>query len=449
MSTNLKPKVLLIGVEAQLDLKVRALLDQVDFTVLGDGDAYLSQFDGFSPQTHFMAICGPTISDLPPAELAQGLKVQLPGQPVLFVCSEKYELTDKVLIKNGFDRTFFMPLDQQLLERVLRRLQGDFLGLELKNLMSVPLEDLNPDLKLEFDVMVFLPANKKHVRLFKAGSMIRPEMLVKLNEQGNRVVFINENDLAKFERCRQHSTTNRLSVSEKHKSVQEEIRGIFRDLLGSTESSFETGRAHYKKAVEIVGDLVSNRAVEESLSEVFKNIGREAGDIYSQSLRIATYASLFALATKAGKPEDLAVAGLFHHVGLGRCPAEILAKPWSSMNPTEREIFSRHPEESLRICLLKKIVLVPEVQAAIAQHHERLDGSGFPNRLPAEKISPQAQILTIASLFDALTTIQAGRKVLTIFEALNEIETENGISRPFVRGIRQALTICADKMKTA
>jgi response regulator RpfG family c-di-GMP phosphodiesterase len=166
-----------------------------------------------------------------------------------------------------------------------------------------------------------------------------------------------------------------------------------------------------------------------------------AGDHYDQSLRVSTYGSMFAFLLNEVKPEDVALAGLFYHVGLARCPEEILKKPESELTNEERAIFYRHPEDSVTMVKEKKVVLMPNTADAILQHHERLDGQGFPKQLRSQKIAPEAVLLKLADDFDQRTTLSAGKKRMSAEQALDEmggaISGEGDIARRIKRAIQK------------
>ena len=114
-------------------------------------------------------------------------------------------------------------------------------------------------------------------------------------------------------------------------------------------------------------------------------------------------------------------AGIVHDIGKVIVPDAVLLKP-GPLTPEEQEIMRRHPVEGERICApLRSFHLVLPI---IRHHHERLDGSGYPDGLRGEQIPLTARILQIVDVYDALTTDRPYRAALSPKEALGILEQE-------------------------
>jgi len=97
---------------------------------------------------------------------------------------------------------------------------------------------------------------------------------------------------------------------------------------------------------------------------------------------------------------QLAVAVMLHDVGMSFMPLSILNKK-GSIDATERAILHHHPDSGF--LLLNESIDWHDAAVMILQHHEQVDGSGYPNRLSGDQISEGAKILSIADAFDART----------------------------------------------
>ncbi len=99
---------------------------------------------------------------------------------------------------------------------------------------------------------------------------------------------------------------------------------------------------------------------------------------------------------------DIILAGLLHDIGKTQIPEELIAKPEKL---TAEEMAQMKQHSALAIELLRKAeTATMDVVLAILQHHERMDGSGYPNGLSGDKIHPYARILAVADLYDAVTS---------------------------------------------
>jgi putative two-component system response regulator len=121
-----------------------------------------------------------------------------------------------------------------------------------------------------------------------------------------------------------------------------------------------------------------------------------------------------ALAEQLGVPDELKVAlrraGIVHDVGKVAVPEHILLKP-GPLTPEERKIMEKHPITGERICAPMKSFR--RVLPIIRHHHEKLDGSGYPDGLKGDEIPLTARILQTVDVYDALTTTRPYRKALS------------------------------------
>ncbi len=121
--------------------------------------------------------------------------------------------------------------------------------------------------------------------------------------------------------------------------------------------------------------------------------------------------------------EGVRLAGGLHDLGKIYVPAEILAKP-GKLSPVEYSIIKTHPQVGYDI--LKSIEFPWPIADFVLQHHERLDGSGYPNGLKGDKIFMEARILAVADVIEAMATHRPYRAALTIEVALDEIQSNRG-----------------------
>ena len=148
-------------------------------------------------------------------------------------------------------------------------------------------------------------------------------------------------------------------------------------------------------------------------------LGIEAKDPYTEGHceRLSKYS--VSLAEKLGLPEHLRVAlrrgGLVHDIGKLAVPEHILLKP-GPLTPEERRIMEQHTIAGERICA--PLRSFRHVLPIIRHHHEKQDGSGYPDGLKGEQIPLTARILQITDIYDALTTDRPYRKALPVKEAL-------------------------------
>jgi putative two-component system response regulator len=153
----------------------------------------------------------------------------------------------------------------------------------------------------------------------------------------------------------------------------------------------------------------------------------EAKDPYTEGHcdRLSKYS--VALAEALGLPEDLCVAlrrgGLIHDIGKLAVPEHILLKP-GALTPEERKIMENHTVVGERICA--PLRSFRDVLPIIRHHHEKQDGSGYPDGLKGDRVPLGARILQVTDIFDALTTDRPYRKALPREKALMIMHEEVG-----------------------
>ncbi|ATX81134.1 PAS domain S-box-containing protein/HDIG domain-containing protein [Mariprofundus ferrinatatus] len=121
--------------------------------------------------------------------------------------------------------------------------------------------------------------------------------------------------------------------------------------------------------------------------------------------------------------EGIHFGGMIHDIGKISVPAEILSKP-SRLTNAEYEIIKSHP--SIGYDILKDIEFPWPVADIVNQHHERQDGSGYPQGLSGDEIALEAKIVSVADVVDAITSHRPYRPSLGLDEALEEIRKNRG-----------------------
>jgi putative nucleotidyltransferase with HDIG domain len=135
-----------------------------------------------------------------------------------------------------------------------------------------------------------------------------------------------------------------------------------------------------------------------------------------------------AIATEIGLSQDMIdgirIAGIIHDIGKIYIPAEILSSP-RSLTAMEFNLVKSHPQVGYD--LLKAIEFPWPVAMIIKQHHERIDGSGYPKNLKGKDIMIEAKILAVADVVEAMASHRPYRPALGLDKALDEIRKNSGI----------------------
>ena len=121
--------------------------------------------------------------------------------------------------------------------------------------------------------------------------------------------------------------------------------------------------------------------------------------------------------------QALYMAAMVHDIGKMAVPSEILTKP-SRLTDLEMQMVQGHVEAGYQI--LKDIPFPWPIAEMVHQHHERLDGSGYPNKLKDEQICEEARVLAVADTIEAMATHRPYRPARGLVAAMEEIKAESG-----------------------
>ncbi len=120
---------------------------------------------------------------------------------------------------------------------------------------------------------------------------------------------------------------------------------------------------------------------------------------------------------------EIEIGGYLHDIGKIGVRDAILLKP-GSLTPDEREMIKTHPVIGTRI--LEPVELSPEAREFVRSHHEKLDGSGYPDGRKGEELSIVARIAAVSDMYDAMTTDRPYRAAMSIDQTLDILRSEAG-----------------------
>ena len=203
----------------------------------------------------------------------------------------------------------------------------------------------------------------------------------------------------------------------------------------------ELNKEVLKNIVTLMGEGITRLQIEEELKESYQKLKKalkstiqaialilEKRDPYTSGhqKRVTKLTSAIAeeISLSKDKIEGLYIAGILHDIGKINIPTEILSKP-GRLIEIEFSLIKAHLQVGSDI--LKEMELPGEVSSIILQHHERMDGSGYPSGLSGEAILPEARILAVADVVEAMASHRPYRPALGLDQALEEITQNRGI----------------------
>jgi putative nucleotidyltransferase with HDIG domain len=166
------------------------------------------------------------------------------------------------------------------------------------------------------------------------------------------------------------------------------------------------------------------RSMEQTIAMVARAVEKRDPYTFGHQQRVAHIA--VAIATEMGLPADriegLRLGATIHDIGKLHTPAELLVKP--RLMAQEMELIRQHPLTGYDI--VKDVDYPWPVAQMVLQHHERMDGTGYPQGLKGEEILLEARLLAVADVVDGMSTHRPDRPALGLEAALQEIARMRG-----------------------
>ena len=151
--------------------------------------------------------------------------------------------------------------------------------------------------------------------------------------------------------------------------------------------------------------------------------------------------------------ESAATVGLLHDIGMALLPKKLDEYNIGQLTENEQAMVRAHPDYSARVIKEKANITDENIVLAIAQHHESVDGTGYPKGLKGSQISTLARICGIAEEFDHLTSVKFGRVTQTPDQALQTMSADPRFDKGMIEEIRSMfqkpkdLVISDDKIR--
>jgi putative nucleotidyltransferase with HDIG domain len=172
---------------------------------------------------------------------------------------------------------------------------------------------------------------------------------------------------------------------------------------------------------------------EKTLREIIIQIGtalsraQELRDPYTSGHGVRVAKICKKIAERLGWEKDrimgLELSGLLHDIGKIGIPADILMKP-VKLTKVEEELVKEHVQKGYDV--LKDLPFPLAIAETVYQHHEKLNGSGYPRGLKDEQIIPEARIIVVSDIMEALTVRRPYRPELSLYEVIDIIREGSG-----------------------
>lgn len=279
---------------------------------------------------------------------------------------------------------------------------------------AVSVEDLKPGMILARTLV-----NDDMVVVLSEDTLLTKAHITRLNFLNIAVVYIKD----EYELSKNYQTASSIfnrgnAFVKEYDSVVQEARSIF-------DETSKSGSVPMNETQDMVKETIAPMARNSGAIDYLYELNHRANDVYNHSLRVSILAGVIAkwMHFNRAKTRELILAGFLHDIGKCKFPQRLLDKSISNLHGEDYEAYIKHTVDGQHI-LSSVDGLSDGIKLAAMQHHERMDGTGFPFGSTGPDIHEYARIIMIADLYDNITTEREGYIKQTPFAAIAQI-TEN------------------------
>ncbi|MBU8880810.1 HD-GYP domain-containing protein [Bacillus sp. FJAT-29790] len=273
--------------------------------------------------------------------------------------------------------------------------------------------------------------------LLNEGIELKEGMIQRLQTLGVSYIYIKDSQTDDIEYI------GTLTDSLRREAIQT-INSTFQQLQKDPKltSSFVIEKAS-RRFSELIRNLLAELKENKELLNLLSDAYTYDHYIFTHSLNVTLYSLAIGMELKLS-PKEIEILGLgaiFHDVGKLNVPLEVLLKP-GRLTEDEYLAIKKHAEDGFQI--LKKVQTIPLLVAHCAyQHHERMNGSGYPRGITDCDIHKFAKIIAVADVFDAVTSNRVYRKAMLPHEGLEILYAGSGtlFEQKVVEAFRLAVAI--------
>lgn len=255
--------------------------------------------------------------------------------------------------------------------------------------------------------------------LLKKGVLLKDSLLKKIKENDiNQIYIIDEYSSEEIEDI--------IKPELRQKSIKV-LKEVFTNISNAyLRNQVEDKQGYIDSVNNVAENILENILDNENIMLSLVDIKSMDNYTYQHSVNVAIISVVIGIGLKLSKTDllYLCMGALLHDIGKVFVPSEIIKKP-GSLTDTEFDIIKTHPQKGYDY-LYSNYSISSASKLIIKQHHERIDGLGYPNKLLGEDIFFLSKIVTVADVYDALTSDRPYRKPIHANDAVEYIMAHSG-----------------------
>jgi HD-GYP domain-containing protein (c-di-GMP phosphodiesterase class II) len=268
-------------------------------------------------------------------------------------------------------------------------------------------------------------AGRSYAELFRGRSYpLADEDLEHLRQEGVDCLYVRGSDADAYRAylCEYVLHEPKIPPAVRVKALREATRVAFQDAIDTAECSslIRVASEFGRELAKLVADCTP------AFSELFKTLEHDYYT-FTHVCNVSLYCAI--IARELGQLDlrqlsDLAAAALLHDIGKRHIPLRIPNKT-EKLTSEEWDLIREHPISGFRELSRRGDLTWPQLMV-VYQHHERLDGTGYPAGVKGDEIDPWARICAVADVFDALTCHRPYRRALSVAQACDHLTRHAG-----------------------
>jgi HD-GYP domain-containing protein (c-di-GMP phosphodiesterase class II) len=304
------------------------------------------------------------------------------------------------------------------------------------NFFSVRHDLIQTEGPIPYDLYInssIIKGKEKYVKLFSSGGVLSRDEVETFHKKYFHL-FVPEEQRRVYLRSLIKSNVEVLQKTQFLKETAlEYLHNIFdSDREFSTELLAKNIEA-CREVVESMIDVLDHQNID-SLRRLIANLSFHDFYTYDHSINVSMYCiQIYRVINRQATRRELmhaGLGGLLHDLGKIKVPTHILNKP-EGLTDEEYQIVKSHPVHGLELllngrCEVSEDIDLKIIARVVHEHHENVDGNGYPKKLKNQDIHLLAKVCSIADFFDAITTKRAYSQVLSIQDAMNTMRKFKG-----------------------
>lgn len=323
--------------------------------------------------------------------------ILMTGFSEIIETKEAYEVGAANFLSKPFEhQDLYNAIEETLDGTTAKESNEDIDGVYCK----IPIESFVIGNKIPFNIFIKL-GKTKIIKVANQGESISIDRIKSYKSKDVHFLYMKKCEFQKFigfnvDLSNKISKNPKMSYDKKKKfiSYTSDIIMEYSFVAGTNEELFSRAKDFLETAIDILAD-------ESQAYDLIEELSKNKNFLYAHSLGVSMYSIMLAKVHDWNLPLmdfKLSVAGLFHDIGKRDLDKGTIEENPELLNDEDRAIYQTHPKIGADI--IKEIKsLPPDISDIILQHHELLDGTGFPGKLTKNQIHPLAKLLSVANIF--------------------------------------------------